>query len=146
MNKISKLTVVNLKSIDNNISYMIYLNNEEYRVKFHTDNNSGRSDVLEYIDKLDKKEKAKISKYIEYLRISKGYLDEPYSKHIKGKIRELRVDFGKNRHRILYFTFIGKNIVFLNAFLKKTPKTPLSEIEKAEKNYFDVISNPKFYE
>ena len=65
------------------------------------------------------------------MRVNKGYLDEPYSKHIKGKIRELRVDFSKNKHRIFYFTFIKKNIILLHAFSKKTPKTPISEIKKA---------------
>ena len=85
-------------------------------------------------------------KYIEYLKLHEGFLDEPYSKQIKGKIRELRVDFSKNRHRIFYFTFINKNIILLHAFLKKTPKTPLGEIKKAEQNYNDVINNPKIYE
>lgn len=119
---------------------------DEYKVKFHTDIKTGRSSVLEYIDNLDIKEKTKIAKYVEFLRVSKGVLDEPYSRHIRGKIRELRVDFFNKKHRIFYFTFIGRNIVFLNAFLKKTSKTPGSEIAKAEKNYFDVIKNPKFYE
>ena len=125
---------------------MIYNGNEDYRVSFYKDTKSGKSSVLEYIRDLTKQEKTKISKYIEYLRVSSGVLDEPYSKHIKGKIRELRVDFGKNRHRIFYFTFIKKNIIFLHAFLKKTPKTPTNEIKKAENMYYSVINNPKAYE
>ncbi len=72
-------------------------------------------------------------KYIEFLRIQKGYLEEPYSRHIKGKIRELRVDFGRNKHRIFYFVFVNKTIVLLHAFLKKTAKTPISEIKKVKK-------------
>jgi len=73
-------------------------------------------------------------------------LDEPYSKHIKGKIRELRVDFSRNRHRIFYFAFIGKKIILLHAFLKKTKKTPISEIRRAEENYQDVLNNKEIYE
>jgi phage-related protein len=84
-------------------------------------------------------------KYIEFLRENRGHLDEPYSKHIKGKIRELRVDFGKNRHRILYFAFVEKTIILLHAFLKTTAKTPVSEIKKAENNYQNVLNNPKIY-
>ena len=121
---------------------MIY---NEYKIKFYTDSN-GYSYVLEYIDVLPNKEKAKILKYIEFLRENKGFLDEPYSKHIKGKIRELRVDFSRNRHRILYFTFINKNIILLHSFLKKTEKTPLPEIKKAEENYKNVLNNQKIYE
>lgn len=123
---------------------MIYTN-DEYRVKFYQ-NSSGHISVLDYIEKLTKKEKAKLLKYIEFLREHKGYLDEPYSKHISGKIRELRVDFGKNRHRIFYFTFINKTIILLHAFLKKTAKIPPSEIKKAEDNLQEVIHNPKLYD
>ena len=123
---------------------MIY-NNIEYKVKFFKDSKNN-SPVSEYINGLDVKERAKVSKYIEFLREHKGVLDEPYSKHIKGKIRELRVDLSSKRHRIFYFTFVGKNIILLHAFLKKTEKTPLSEIKIAQENYNNVLSNPKIYE
>ena len=126
---------------------MIY--NEDtngYKVKFYKDIKTGRSPVLEYIEGLKDKEGSKILKYIEFLRVQKGCLEEPYSRHIKGKIRELRVDFGRNKHRVFYFTFIKKTIILLHAFLKKTAKTPVSEIKKAEENYQNVLRNPKIYE
>lgn len=63
---------------------------------------------------------------MELLKERGGYLDEPYSKHIKGKIRELRVDFARKHHRIFYFAFVGKKIILLHAFLKKSEK-PLKE-------------------
>jgi len=118
----------------------------EYKVKFYKDVKTGRSLVLEYIEGLSEKEQAKVFKYIEFLRINKGYLEEPYSKHIKGKIRELRVDFARNRRRILFFIFIKRTIVLLHGFLKKTAKTPISEIKRAEENYYNVLKNPKLYE
>src|SRR3989338_3011554 len=120
---------------------MIY-KNIEYRVTFFKDKKN-KTPVLEYLDSLGGKEKAKILKYVDFLREHKGVLDEPYSKHIKGKIRELRVDFSNNRHRIFYFTFINKNIILLSAFLKKTPETPPEEIMKAENNYHIVINHEK---
>lgn len=120
--------------------------NIEYRVKFYRGLKDSRSFVLEYIEYLEVKEKAKVLKYIEFLRVNKGILDEPYTKHIKGKIRELRVDFASKRHRIFYFTFVGKNIIILHAFLKKTTKTPLSEIKIAQENYNNILGNPKIYE
>ena len=125
---------------------MIYTGDSEYQVKFYREPRTGRSLVFEYVDQLREKEKAKVIKYIEFLRIHQGYLDEPYSKHIKGKIRELRVDFGRNRHRVFYFTFVGKKIILLHAFLKRTAKTAISEIEKAEANYQNVFTNPKAYD
>lgn len=126
---------------------MIYnKDTSEYGVKFYKDIKTGRSPVLEYIERLRDSEGSKILKYIEFLRIQKGYLEEPYSRHIKGKIRELRVDFGRNRHRVFYFTFIKKTIILLHIFLKKTAKAPVSEIKKAEENYQNILKNPKIYE
>ena len=61
-------------------------------------------------------------------------------------MRELRVDFGKNRHRIFFFTFIGKNIILLHAFQKHTAQTPEREITKAFNNDNIVINNPQVYE
>lgn len=119
---------------------------KEYKVKFYIDIKTGRSPVLEYIERLKPRETAKILKHIDFLRVKKGYLDEPYSRHIKGKIRELRIDFARNRHRIFYFTFIKKNIILLHSFLKKTARTPISEIKIAEGNYQNVLKNPKIYE
>ncbi|MFH0923281.1 MAG: type II toxin-antitoxin system RelE/ParE family toxin [Candidatus Falkowbacteria bacterium] len=123
---------------------MIY--NAGYRVKFYKNSQNGKEFVLEHVEKLDHKNKAKILKYIEFLRQSNGYLDEPYSKHITGKIRELKVDFSHNRHRIFYFAFINKTIILLHSFLKKTNKTPRRETGKAVQNYQDAINNPRLYE
>lgn len=126
---------------------MIYTENSlEYKIKFYCDSKTNKSPVLDYLKDLRKKDRAKVSKYIEFLRLNEGHLDEPYSKHITGKIRELRVDFAKNRHRIFYFTFFKKTIILLHAFLKKTPKTPIAEIKRATENYQDTIQNLKLYE
>ncbi len=128
------------------ISYMIYNNKTEYKVKFYYETEKEKNPVLSYIEKLTDKEQAKILKYIEFLRVNKGYLDEPYAKHIRGKIRELRVDFSRNRHRIFYTILPGKIIILLHAFAKRTAKTPIAEITKAENNYHNVINNLKLYE
>ncbi len=116
-----------------------------YEVKYYI-NNKGKVPVREYVDGLSIKEQAKALKYIRFLRENDGKLDEPYSRHIEGKIRELRVDFSRNKHRIFFFTFVRRKIILLHAFLKKTAKTPQNEIKQAHKNYLDVINNPKTYE
>jgi len=119
---------------------------EEYKIKFYINSLTGRIELVDYLDSLQPKISAKISKYIEYLRLHNGYLDEPYSKHIIDKIRELRVDFGREKHRVFYFTIIGKRIILLNAFKKNTKKTPQTEIDKAIKNYHDVLNNLQLYD
>ena len=122
---------------------MIYNENTPYIVKFYTTGSA--SPVIEFIDSLPVNHQAKILKYIDFLRQHQGVLDEPYSKHIKGKMRELRVDFGKNRYRLFYFTFIHQTIVILHGFIKRTTQTPLLEIKIAEFRYQDVINYPNFY-
>lgn len=121
---------------------MIY---SEYKVKFYIDLKHGNSPVLLFIEELPQNHQAKIFKYIEFLREHKGVLDEPYSKHIRGKLRELRVDFGKNRYRVFYFLFIQKTIVVLHGFSKTTAQTPVSEIKTAEERHQDVINHQNSY-
>lgn len=123
---------------------MIY--NEIYKIRFYRNSWNGARPVDNYINSLDPSHGTKIYKYIEFLRERGGYLDEPYGRHIIGKIRELRVDFANNRYRILYFCFVGKSIVILHAFLKKTAATPVREINIALKRYNEIINNPKLYE
>lgn len=56
----------------------------------------------------------------------------PYSEQLEDGIFELRIKFGSNITRILYFFFVGKNIILTNGFMKKTQKTPPNEIAKAK--------------
>jgi len=122
---------------------MIY---NEYKVYYCRNSQNNKVPVLEYIGKLSSKETAKVFKYIDFLRDNKGILDEPYSKHIKGKIRELRVDFSQNKHRVLYVAVIGKKIILLHSFLKKTVKTPKQEINRALNNFRDYKINKNLIE
>jgi len=118
-----------------------------YKIKFYRNCSNGKRPVRDYIYNLDRSQRNKIYKYIGYLRDRGGYLDEPYSRHITSGIRELRVDFSNNHHRILYFCFIGKTIVMIHAFLKKTAKTPRREINIALNRYYEIINhNSELYE
>ena len=124
---------------------MIY-NNKKYKVYYYRNSRNRRTPVFEYIKKLSSKEKAKVLKYIDFLRENKGVLDEPYSKYIKNRIRELRVDFSRNRHRIFYIIVIKKKIILLHAFLKKTSRTPKQEIIRALNNFEDYKINKDIVE
>ncbi len=112
---------------------------KKYKICYYKDRR-GREPVKEYIDDLSEKEQVKIFARLELLKEREGYLDEPYSKYIKGKVRELIINFSRNRHRIFYFIFTGKRIILLYAFLKKTQKTPRREINKAIINYKDYVT------
>lgn len=64
-------------------------------------------------------------------------------------IYEIRIEFESNIYRILFFFDKRNLVVLINAFTKKTQKTPLKEITKAEKlknQYFidkQIIENEK---
>ena len=65
----------------------------------------------------------------------------PYAKHIYQKIWELRIKYMNRQHRILYFIAPRRKIVLLSAFIKKTQKTPRSEIKKTYNYYIDYLSS-----
>ena len=58
-------------------------------------------------------------------------LSEPHVKHLEGKLWEMRLTGRDGIARALYVTAIGRRIVVVRAFVKKTQKTPRSEIELA---------------
>ncbi len=58
-------------------------------------------------------------------------LGEPHVKHLQGKLWELRLTGRGGIARALYFTAIGRRVVVVRAFVKKTQKTPHAEIELA---------------
>ncbi len=58
-------------------------------------------------------------------------LGEPHVKHLEGKLWELRLTGRDGIARALYVTAIGRRLVVVRAFVKKTQKTPRAEIELA---------------
>jgi phage-related protein len=62
-------------------------------------------------------------------------LPKQYFKHIEGTrgLYEIRAEVGSDIFRIFCFFDEGRLIILLNAFQKKTQKTPRKEIELAEK-------------
>jgi phage-related protein len=58
-------------------------------------------------------------------------LGEPHVKHLEGKLWELRLTGRDGIARALYVTVMGRRVVVVRAFKKKTQKTPRAEIELA---------------
>lgn len=80
--------------------------------------------------------RAKAFRDIELLQEHGNDLREPYVKPIKGKygkgLYELRIKYANDIARIFYFTYYNNKFVLLHGFIKKTMKTPNSEIQKAQ--------------
>ena len=56
---------------------------------------------------------------------------EPHVKHLEDKLWEMRLKGRDGIARALYVTKLGRRVVVLRVFVKKTQKTPKSEIEIA---------------
>jgi len=94
---------------------------------------NGRSPVEDFIRGLEKKMQSKALASIDILAEYGNQLREPYSKAMDDGIFELRIKFSGDISRIFYFFVVGNKIVLTNGFIKKTVKTPKSEIELARK-------------
>ena len=57
---------------------------------------------------------------------------------------ELRAVQGNNITRVLYFFVVGQKIILTNGFVKKTQKTPESEIDLAKKYRKDYESRKEY--
>lgn len=110
----------------------------EWQIVFYIDEN-GTSPVEEFLEGLDKKTKARFAWSIEQLLLRNVQANEPLVKHLEDKIWELRRASSGNIYRLLYFFFIGKQIVLVHGFQKKTNKTPRREIETAKKRMESFI-------
>lgn len=103
--------------------------------------NNGRIPVYDLLKALPPKMKAKALREIDLLEIYGTNPNEVNTASIEGKkykgIWELRIRFAGDILRIFYFTYTGKTIVLLSAFVKKTIKTPQIELDRALKNKCD---------
>ena len=74
---------------------------------------------------------------IELLAEYGNQLHEPFSKSIGDGLFELRIKFAGDITRIFYFFVVENKIILTNGFVKKTAKTPRSEIDLARKYMAD---------
>jgi len=100
----------------------------------------GSCPVEKFLDSLDKKMRARLLRMLLLLEEHGNELREPYSKFLEDGIFEVRAQQGTDITRVLYFFMVGKKIVLTNGFVKKTQKTPQSEIDTAKKYRDEYLS------
>ena len=100
----------------------------------------GTEPAKDFLDSLDAKMFAKMIHVIEVLEAGGPTVREPYSTHLKDGIYEIRAKVGSDISRVLYFFFTGKRLILTNGFIKKTQKTPASEIERARRYRAEFLS------
>jgi phage-related protein len=97
----------------------------EYTIDYYSD--SVEEDILALPDTL-------AARYVVLARrmVAIGpNLGEPHTKSMKDGLLELRLKGAEGIARVFYCTQVGRRIVMLHSFVKKTNRTPLRELEIA---------------
>ncbi len=68
-------------------------------------------------------------------------LGMPHTQSIGNGLNELRVKSKEGITRVFYCTKVGKQIVMLHVFIKKSQKIPKKELALATKRMKEVLSN-----
>ena len=105
------------------------------RILFYKDG-KGKQPVIDFMEELAASSGKdarinlkKIGSYISLLDKEGLVIGEPFIKHLKGEIWELR----PLRNRVLFAVLVDNRFVMLHVFMKKTQKTPQKEIDTARK-------------
>lgn len=112
---------------------------QNFKVLFY-EKGDGTEPAKDFLLSLDKKMRAKMLRTIKLLQMNGNNLREPESKMLEDGIMELRAKVGSDISRVLYFFSDGSKAILTNGFIKKTQKTPRSEIEKAKAYRADYYS------
>lgn len=65
-------------------------------------------------------------------------LHEPHTKAMGDGLFEMRLKASEGIARVMYCTLVGKRIVMLHSFVKKTDKTPKQDLDLAIKRMKEV--------
>jgi len=103
-----------------------------WQVEFYEDED-GFAPVEGFIAGLSRERKAKALAIIKLLAEEGPTLPFPYSSQVRGKIRELRTQCGKDKIRILYFGDPRRYFILLHGLVKRTDRLSEEDIQITEK-------------
>ena len=108
----------------------------EWTVKFYVDAR-GKSAVIEFINALPVRDRAKVRNALRLLREFGVLLRLPHARAISGHrgLWELRA----GAIRLFYFAHTGQRFVILHAFRKKSRQTPRREIDTAKRRMIEFL-------
>ena len=109
-----------------------------WTVEIYTDAR-GNAPVSDFLDGLPRQHQGRLARTIDLLEQFGPQLGFPYTKHLRGKLWELRIRAGRGAHRIVYFAHLGQRFILLHGFLEKTRKTQRKDLELAERRMVDFL-------
>ena len=102
-----------------------------WQVEFYVDERN-RAPVEDFLAGLPLKHRAKLLALISLLEQEGPNLPFPYGSQLRGRLRELRTQQGKDKLRILYFGDARRAFILLHAITKRSGKVPEEDILIAE--------------
>jgi len=87
-------------------------------------------EVHKWLEELSDQDFGHVAFYIELLADNGPKLDEPHTRQLEGKVRELRFHMGTEQHRISYWIASGRRIILLTHF-RKTRTRERRQIRRA---------------
>jgi len=87
-------------------------------------------EVREWLDSLSDHDYGRAEFYADLLADNAETLGEPYSRHLGGKVRELRFHLQRQQARITYWLAPGRRVILLTMFYK-TQRSEVAEVERA---------------
>lgn len=115
---------------------------KEFELKFYTKSN-GDCPVSDFLASLNKVMRFKMMHSMDLLELFGNRPKGDYSKFVEDGIFEVRAQTRTDITRILYFFDANRQIVLTNGFVKKTQKTPASELETAKRYRADYLARYK---
>lgn len=107
-----------------------------WKVDFYEDQRNA-CPVEEFLGTLSDSHLGKVLQVTQMLEEWGPNLPFPYSSQIEGKLRELRIHYGKVQYRILYYGDVHGIFVLLHAFRKQMAKLPGREKRLARQRLLD---------
>ncbi|GAB3177990.1 type II toxin-antitoxin system RelE/ParE family toxin [Streptomyces incanus] len=87
-------------------------------------------EVRQWLESLPPADYLRVMKLADYLADHAETLGEPQTRHLGGKLRELRFSLRSSEQRITYWLAPGRRIVMLTVF-RKTRMREQAEVERA---------------
>ncbi len=91
-------------------------------------------EVRDWFLTLDEEDQARVGFHVDRLAEMGPLLDEPFTKQLGGKLRELRFYLGGRPTRITYWIASNRRIILLTVFVK-TRQRERREVDRARRAY-----------
>lgn len=115
------------------------MNPSKFEIEYY-DLPDGTYPAFEFIISQPAKMQAKLTWTVALLEEYGNALRMPYSEHLGDGIFQLRAIQGDDIARVFFFFVSGKKVILTHGFVKDTPKTPPSEIDRAKRYRAEYLS------